>query len=251
MDARYYEILRLASQEDLYNSINDPEDELYDIIWDLFEKVVIEPAEIFDSDFRDRNQFRYSIDSQTTLEFFPDPEYFRKRLGPNPYKDDADAAGIHLKFSLLPDMSCLFSVGFQVWGAKERKAFRRLWRKHRELLSDLFMCCKPMLSTRIPYNAVDHSGTLQEMLDNYFMIRDPEDFLALDYSFAEADESDIAQSFMVIMSLLYYTIRDYCQNREDTLVHWAKHLKEFYSGHIPELPAPLPCVELAIPTDAD
>ncbi len=251
MDSRYYEILRQASQEDLYNSINDPEDELYDIIWDLFEKVVIEPAEIFDSDFRDRNQFRYSINSRTTLEFFPDPEYFRKRLEPNPYKDDSDAAGIHLKFSLLPDMSCLFSVGFQVWGSAERKAFKKMWRRHRELLLDLFKRSKPMISTKIHYAAVEYSRNLREMLDNYFMIKDAENFLALDYSFAEADESDIAQSFMVTMSLLYYAIRDYCQSKEDTLPHWFNQLKEFYSGHIPELPAPLPCVELTIPTDAE
>jgi len=251
MDARYYEILRLANQEDLYNSINDPEDELYDIIWDLFERVVIEPAEIFDSDFRDRNQFRYSIDSKTTLEFFPEPEYFRKRLEPNPYKDDSDAAGIHLKFSLLPEMSCLFSVGFLVWGSPERKAFRKLWKKHRELLSELFTRSKPMIATRIPHSAVESSQNLQETLDNYFAIKDPEQYVSLDYSFAEADESDIAQNFMVTMSLLYYSIRDYCQNKEDTLTHWYEQLKAFYSGHIPELPAPLPCVELTIQTDAE
>jgi len=251
MDARYYEILRQANQEELYNSINDPEDELYDIIWDLFEKVVIEPAEIFDTDFRDKNQFRYSINSRTTLEFFPDLEYFRKRLEPNPYKDDSDAAGIHLRFSVLPDMSCLFSVGFLVWGSAERKAFKELWKRHREILSDLFKRSKPMLSTRVPDPALDCSGTLPEMLDNYFLIKDPNDFIALDYSFAEADESDIAQNFMVTMSLLYYAIRDYCQNKEDSLLQWFNLLKEFYAGHIPELPAPLPCVELVIPTDAE
>ena len=251
MDARYYEILRQASQEDLYNSINDPEDELYDIIWDLFEKVVIEPAEVYDSDFRDRNQFRYSIDSRTTLEFFPDPAYFRKRLEPNPYKDDSDAAGIHLRFSVLPEMSCLFSVGFQVWGAAERQAFKKLWRKHRQLLSGLFKKSKPMLSTRAHYATVECSRTLPEMLDNYFLVNDPENFLSLDYSFAEADESDIAQSFMVTMSLFYHAVREYCQNKQDTMEHWSAELKEYYSGHIPELPAPLPCVELAIPTDAE
>jgi hypothetical protein len=251
MDARYYEILRQASQEDLYNSINDPEDELYDIIWDLFEKVVIEPAEIFEPDFRDRNQFRYSIELRTTLEFFPDPAYFRKRLEPNPYKDDSDAAGIHLRFSLLPDMSCLFSVGFQVWGASERRAFRRLWKKHRQLLTDVFKRCKPMISTKVPYSVVEHSRTVQKMLDNYFSIKDSENFVALDYSFTEADESDVAQNFMVVMSLLYHSIRDYCQNKEDRLSHRFGQLKDYYSSHIPELPVPLPCVELAIPTDAE
>jgi hypothetical protein len=251
MDVRYYEILRQAKQEELYNSINDPEDELYDVIWDLFEKVVIEPAEVFDADFRERNQFRYSINSHTTLEFFPDASYFRKRLEPNPYKDDSDSAGIHLKFSLLQDMSCLFSVGFQVWGASERLAFKRLWSTHRELLADLFRRSKPMVATRIPYAAVQHSRTIEEMLDNYFTIKDPENSIALDYSFAEADESDIAQSFMVTMSLLYHCIKDYCQNKEDILLHWFAHLKEFYSGHIPELPPPLPCVELRIAADAE
>ena len=92
--------------------------------------------------------------------------------------------------------------------------------------------------------------TLEDTLDNYFVVNDPEDFVALDYSFAEAEESDIAQSFMVAMALLYHAIRDYCQNKQDTLLDWASILRDFYSGHIPELPAPLPCVEMVIPTDA-
>ncbi len=70
MDNHYYEVLRNASQEDFYQAVNNPEDELYDIVWDLFETAVIEPGEIFDTDFRNQNQFRYSINSGVTLEFF-------------------------------------------------------------------------------------------------------------------------------------------------------------------------------------
>jgi len=35
MDDRYYKILRSTSQEKLHRAINDPEAELYDILWDL------------------------------------------------------------------------------------------------------------------------------------------------------------------------------------------------------------------------
>jgi hypothetical protein len=251
MDARYYQMLRQATQEEFYNSINDPEDELYDIIWDLFEKLVIEPAEIFDANFRDSNQFRYSINSLTVLEFFPSSDYFRKRLEPNPYEDDADAAGIHLQFFVLPSMSCLFAVGFQVWGASERQAFRNLWRSHRKLLSDLFRRIRPMISCKAPYPAVEHAATLDEALENYFMVRDPESFVALQYSFARADEADVAQNFMVAMAMLYHAMRAYCQDKRDRLEEYFSLMQRFYSGHIPELPAPLPCVEIVLAADAE
>lgn len=251
MDSRYYQLLRSATQEELHQAITDPEDELYDIIWDLFETVVIEPAEIFDVDFRDRNQFRYSIDAGATLEFFPDPSFFQKRIEPNPYQDESDAAGIHLKFSILPYKSCLFSVGFQIWGWSERLAFKKLWRQHRRLLSELFRRAKPMVFTLLPFPPVEHAGSLDEMLDHYFQIRDPENFIALQYSFAQTDESDVAQNFMVTMNLLYHSIRDYCQKKEDSLVYWYGELRDFYSGHLPDLPPPLPCVELAIVSDTE
>lgn len=249
MDDRYYEILRKSSQEEFYQAINDPEDELYDILWDLFETVVIEPAEIFDPEFRENNQFRYSINSGITLEFFPDVTYFQKRLEPDPYKDDADAAGIHLKFSVLPYMSCLFTVAFQVWGRAERLAFKKLWFAHRHFLSDLFRRVKPMVFTAVPFPAVEHARNLDEMLDNYFMVRDPENYIELQYSFAQFDETEVAQNFMVTMGLLYHTIQDYCQKKADLLDYWFERMKEFYSGHLPELPAPLPCVELTIASE--
>ncbi|HLU99918.1 MAG TPA: hypothetical protein VKZ59_01540 [Acidobacteriota bacterium] len=251
MDTRYYQILRQSSQEDFYNAINDPEDELYDIIWDLFETTVIEAAEIFDVDFRDRNQFRYSIGSGMTLEFFPDAAYFERRIEPNPYSDDSDAAGIHLKLSISPHKSCLFSVGLQIWGASERQALKKLWRKHRKVLVDLFRRSKPMISTRTPYPSVQHTETVEEMLDNYFSLRDPENFIALSYSFAQADEAETAQNFMAVMAMLYHSVKDSCQNREDMLEYWLAQLKDFYSGHFPELPASLPCVEITIGSDAE
>ncbi len=251
MDARYYRILRRATQEEFYSSINDPDDELYDILWDLFERLVIEPGEIFDPDFSDNNQFRYSINSSATLEFFPDSRYFQKRIDPNPYEDDSDAAGIHLQFSILPTMSCLFSVGLQIWGAAERQAFRNLWVSHRRVLSSLFRRSKPMVAHRLPRAAVDCSRSLDALLDNYFSIRDPESFLSLHYSFAQTDETDTAQSFMVTMALLYHSIRSYCQDKSDSFEECYRYMKKFYCGHIPELPVPLPCVEVAIATDAD
>lgn len=251
MDERFYSVFRQATQEELYQAVRDPENELYDIVWDLFETVVIEPAELFDPDFREENQFRYHISGRATLEFFPCEGYFEKRIEPNPFRDEADPAGIHLKFSLLPDMSCLFSTGFQVWGAPERQALKKLWFKHRSSLCDLFRKNRPMISTLIPFPAVEYASSLEEMLDNYFQVRDPENFLSFNYAFARTDEADVAQNFMVTMAMLYYAVRDYCLDKEDRLRHWHQKLRDFYSGHLPELPAPLPCVPLTISKDAD
>jgi hypothetical protein len=250
MDARYYRLLRDSTPEDYYNAINDPEDELYDIVWDLFEKLVIEPAEIFDDDFRDSNQFRFSIDGSAILEFFPDSPYFERRIDPNPYEDDCDAAGVHLQFSIQPTMSCLFSVSLQIWGASERQAFKNLWFSHRRRLSTLFARVKPMVSSRIPFPSVEHAGSLAELLDNYFLIRDSENNISLQYSFAQADESDEAQNFMIAMAALYHAVRAYCQRKEDILVETLEVMNRYYSGHLPDLLPPPPCVDLAIVTDA-
>ncbi|MDA2938184.1 hypothetical protein MYX75_07985 [Acidobacteria bacterium AH-259-A15] len=249
MDSRYYEILRNASQEDFYRAINNPDEELYDVLWDLFETVVIEPAEIFASDFQDQNQFRYRIDAGVVLEFFPDASYFQKRDEPDPYKDNCDAAGIHLKLVIQPYMSCLFSVGFQVWGRSERLAFKKLWRQHRDLLANILHRAKPMVFTAVPFPAVDHASDLEEMLDNYFSVRDPENFIELQYPFARFDDTVSAQDFMVYMTALYHSIRDYCQKKKNVLEYWTGRMKEFYSGRSPDLPAPLPCVEVTIKTD--
>ena len=250
MDSRYYEILRQATQEDFFSAINDPEDEMYDIVWDLFETVVIEPAEIFDKEFREQNQFRYSINSGVTLEFFPEASYFERRIEPNPFKDDSDPAGIHLKFALMPEMSCLFSASFQVWGAAERTALKKLWRQHRKLLSDLFRRVKPMVFTLVPQPGIELAANLEELLDNYFAVRDSENFIAFQYSFAQTDEAELAQNFMVTMALVYQSIKDLCLNKVDHLGYWFAFMRDFYSGHLPELPAPLPCVELVISSDA-
>lgn len=251
MDSRYYEILRNASQDEFYQGINNPEDELYDIIWDLFETVVIEPAEIFDPDFRDNNQFRYSINNGATLEFFPEAGYFQRRMEPDPYKDGTDAAGVHLKFAIQPYMSCLFSVSFHVWGVAERLAFKRLWRQHRRLMADVFRRAKPMICTAVPFPTVDHASSLEELLDNYFSVRDPENSIELQYSFAQFDETEMAQNFMIYMALLYHSIRDYCFKKENHVEHWLTQMKEFFSGRLPDLPAPLPCVQFAITSDTE
>lgn len=251
MDARYYEIFRQASQEDFYNAINDPEDELYDLVWDLFETLVIEPAEIFDPEFREANQFRYSISDGAALEFFPEAGYFDKRIEPNPYRDDSDPAGVHLRFSLMPHRSCLFQVGFQTWGSGERSSLKKLWRDHRKLLADLFRRVKPMIWTRRVFPAVEHAAGLEEMLDTYFGTRDQESFISFNYAFAQTDDVDVAQNFMVAMALLYHAIKEMTQHRQPTLEQRYQQLREFYSGHIPELPAPLPCVELAIASDTE
>lgn len=249
MERRYYEILRSAGQEEYYEAINSPDHELYDVLWDLFETVVIEPAEVFDADFNNHNQFRYSINSRVVLEFFPDSEYFSQRFEPNPYRDGADAAGIHLKFSIFPERSCLFAVGLQIWGRSERLAFKKLWKQHRSLIGDLLQRSKPMVSKRIPFPAMDYSSSLEEMLDNYFAVRDSENFLELQYPFAQLDETESAQNFMIYMGMLYHSIRSHCQDRENRIESLSERLREFFSGQLPDLAPPLPCVEMTITSD--
>ena len=249
MDNRYYQILRNASQEDFYRALNDREEELYDVLWNLFESVVIEPAEIFDGGFRDRNQFRYGIDEGVVLEFFPEISYFENRREPAPYRDGCNAAGVHLKLLIQPSMSCLFSVGFQVWGRSEQRALKNLWLRDRPLLTDILHRANPTVFTVVPFPAVDHATSLDGMLDNYFSVRDPEHFLELQYPFAQFDDNAPAQDFMVYMAALYHTVKDFCQTQENTLPHWMDHVRDFYSGSSPELPPPLPCVEVNTGTD--
>ena len=98
-----------------------------------------------------------------------------------------------MQFSILPCMSCLFSVGFRVWGRPERIAFKRLWQQHRGLLSDTFRRSKPMVFTAAPFPSVDYASTLEDMLDNYFSVRDAEHFIELQYPFAQFDEIDNVQ----------------------------------------------------------
>jgi hypothetical protein len=251
MDNLYYDLLRQADQDRFYNAINNSDDDLYDLLWDLFEKVVIESGEIYDLDFRENNQFRYTIEQSATLEFFPESGYFRKRVGANPFRNDSEEAGIHLQFSILPQMSCLFVVSFQIWGAPEKRAFRFLWKHHRQRIATLLDKVKPMIETGSPSSALLHTVSIADFLDSYFQQKDDLNYLRLSYPFAEAEETDSAQDFMVIMALLYHAVRDYCLDKTDTVPIWYEETAQFYSNHIPELPAPLPCVELAIATDAE
>jgi len=251
MDKQYYDRLRRTDQEGYFDSINNPKNELYDLLWDLFEKVVIEPAEVFDQDFRDNNQFRYTIEQSVTLEFFPDDGYFRKRVGPNPFRDDSEEAGIHLQFSILPQMSCLFSVQFLIWGAPERKSFRTLWKNRRHRISTLLGKIKPMIEAGDSSTPLIHSASIEDLLDHYFEQKDSRSYLIFSYPFAEIEETDSAQDFMVIMAFFYHCIKDYSLDRIDNFDRLYEEADRFYAGHIPELPHPLPCVELAIAADAE
>ncbi len=243
MNRSFYDSLRRASQQDLYRAVNDPDDELYDIVWDLFESVVIEPAEVFDQDFRDLNQFRYRISSSVaTLEFFPDRTYFVDRLEPNPYRDDSDAAGLHLKLSIMPSMTCLFSVGLTIWGKTERVSFQGLWSRYRETLAELLGRAKPILFTSFPFPQLEHASSVEEMLDLYFGQHDPEDSIELQYSFPDMDETGDPQNFMVYMGMLYHMLRTFRYPATDMSKVWLTRLTDFYSGYLPDLPPPLPCV---------
>ncbi len=251
MERQYYTTLRRASRDEFHEAVNNPDHELYEVIWDLFETVVIEPAEVFDPSFGKRNQYRSSIESVVTLEFFPEATYFRSRPESNPYIDGCDAAGIHLKLSVHPEMSCLFSVALQVWGRRERQVFGQLWKRHRTFLAQVMEYAKPMVRKQITFPAMDHAASLSEMLDSYFAVRDAENFLEFRYPFAQFDESDAAQNFMIYMSLIYHLIRERCQNRRSRISHHRATLCEFFAGRLPDLPPPLPCVELAIATDKE
>jgi hypothetical protein len=246
MHTRYYDMFRKASQDDFYRAINDAESELYDVLWSAFEAVVIEPAEVFDPDFRDLNQFRYRIgDGFAALEFFPDEAYFLGRPGPDPYHDNSDAAGVHLKLSVLPRMSCLFCASLGIWGEAEREAFRQLWVRHRTVLAGLFQRAKPIMFTSILFPEVEYARNLEEMLDRYFKIHDPDSLLEFQYSFPQLDETSEAENFMTYMALLYHMIRSYAHSGKDLTMMWVTRLNEFYSGYLPDLPAPLPCVAVS------
>lgn len=246
MHTRYYEMLRSCSQDDFYQALNDPEHELYEILWNAFETVVIEPAEIYDPGFRDLNQFRYRIgESSATLEFFPNEAYFIGRPEPDPYHDNSDAAGVHLKFSILPNMSCLFCVSLGIWGHAERESFRKLWFRHRNLLSGVFRRAKPIVFTSILFPDVEYASSLEEMLDSYFSVSDPNNLIELQYSFPQLEDTNEAQSFMAYMALLYHMIRSFAHSEKDMTMMWISRLNEFYAGHLPDVPPPLPCVALA------
>ncbi|HXK61866.1 MAG TPA: hypothetical protein PLP42_18415 [Acidobacteriota bacterium] len=245
MHTRYYEMLRGCSQDDFYQALNDPEHELYEIVWDAFETVVIDPAEIYDPDFREVNQFRYRIgESSATLEFFPNQTYFMGRPGPDPYRDNSDSAGIHLKFSILPNMTCLFCASLGIWGYSERESFRKLWFRHRNLLSGLFRRAKPIVFTSILFPDVEYAPSLEKMLDCYFSVRDPNNLIELQYSFPQLEDSGEAQNFMAYMALLYHMIRSMVDSGKDMTMTWISRLNEFYAGHLPDVPPPLPCVAL-------
>ena len=95
---------------------------------------------------------------------------------------------------------------------------------------------------------MDFAGSLEEMLDNYFAVRDSESFLEFQYPFAQFDETDFGQNFMIYMGLLYHSIREQCQHRRSEPEGLHDCMRDFYSGHLPELPPPLPSVELVIPS---
>lgn len=251
MDRHYYEHLRDASEDDLEAAINTPEHALYDVLWDLFETVVIEPAEVFDPDFDSHNRFRYIVDAQVTMEFLPDTSYFEKRLGPAPDLDGSDAAGIHLKLMLQPNESCLFAVGLQIWGRPERLALKRFWEQNRNLILDIFNKAKPMVNNQTSLPAMEYASGFEELLDTYFNARDPENFIEFKYPFVQLDATDSAQTFMTYMGLLYHAVKWQCQHRQIDPNDLHNTLRDFHTGQLPELTNSLPNVELTVPSEIE
>ncbi len=56
---------------------------------------------------------------------------------------------------------------------------------------------------------------------------------------------------MIYMSLIYQLIRDRCQTQRSLAEKHRATLHEFFAGRLPDVPPPLPCVELAIATDKE
>ena len=141
-------------------------------------------------------------------------------------------------------MTCLFSVSLLVWGRPERLAFKNLWRDYRPIMADLLQRANPMVDKRVAVAKMDYSSSLEQMMDRYFAVQDSENYIELRYPFAQLDETGVAQNFMTYMALIFYSIRDLCQTRQSQVEMRRRRLHEFYSGHLPTLPHPLPCVEM-------
>lgn len=58
-----------------------------------------------------------------------------------------------------------------------------------------------MIFAAVPFWAVDHANNLEELPDNYFASTDPENLIELQYSFAQLDDPEPAQNFMIYMAL--------------------------------------------------
>jgi hypothetical protein len=247
MNELYYTILRAASSDRFHDAINNRKDELYEVVWDLFETVVIEPAELFEPDFRDQNQFCYRVGNNgAALAFSPVRETASEDGEADQGGAAPEASGIRLELSILPHMSCLFSVSLQVAGIRERDAFRSIWRAHRAEVGRLLHLAKPMVSTARSYAPLEHAGTLDHLLDVYFRLPSTDNWIELRYPFVDAEQTETAQNFTVYAALLYHTIRDQCWSGVDQMGYWLARTMDHFSGRLPELPPPFPCVDLTL-----
>lgn len=250
MDWRYYEMLRCSGSDEFDSAINDPEDELYGIVWGLFERLVIDPAEIIKAGFCGENRFRYSISSEPILEFIPEDAYFTKRLAPAPADEESGPAGIHLQFVMLPRFSCLFSVRLAIWGAEEHRALKYLWQRHRHPFTTLLRRIKPVICVDPGLSRIRNAESVDHLLDLYFSLKDGSHHIEFQYPFASTDDADDAQNFMIAAAVIYESVRGYVENRSDSFKRNLAVVRDFYSGHFPQIPPPLPCVDLAVATDA-
>ena len=98
---------------------------------------------------------------------------------------------------------------------------------------------------------MEHASSIGVALDNYLSLNDADNFLHFRYPFPNTDAADAAQNFMVTMAMIYHAVVDYCISKNDTLEDLSQIVYDFYSGRIPELPPPLPCVDLGIVADIE
>jgi|GEM_PF-1859553 hypothetical protein len=251
MDLHVYRALRAAQPSDLLRAVNDPEEDLYEVVWNLFDELVVEPAEVFDTDFGEKNQFRLVANRHFVMEFLPHAVYYSRRFLLNPVETASEQGGLQLQLQVFPSHSCLFSVGLQIWGPDELGAFVTLWTRHRRLLRLLLDKVKPTIFHWLPGAAVDHADNLEQLIENCLNTPNPENYLAFRYAFARADEDEAPQDFMMVMSLLYFSLRSVVEDEGDILLDGFDRLKGFYRSRLPDLPPPLPCVEITINQDAD
>lgn len=251
MDLHLYRSLRSSGASDLHQGVNDPEHPFYEVLWELFEELVVEPAEVFDSEFSESNQFRFAGIQELVMEFLPGPEYYRSTGRPNPVELASDRGGLHLQLHVAPSRSCLFSVGFVLSDHREVEAFRRLWEPHRRLIRLLLHKARPTITHRLPAALVNHARTVEELLDNCLGYAERSPFLALQYPFARADDSEAPADFMVFMAMFYLSVRSLVEDGEDIVLDCFHRLKSFYGSRLPSLPPPLPFVELTISKDAE
>ena len=98
---------------------------------------------------------------------------------------------------------------------------------------------------------MEYANGFEEILDTYFVARDPENFIEFKYPFVQLDETVSAQTFMTYMGLLYHAIKGQCRHHQIDPSELYNTLRDFHAGQLPELTYSLPNVELTVPSEIE